>query len=41
MERKKGKQQRKEKKLSFFNLIEQRILYFERLDKKKTASNYI
>ena len=41
MERKKGKQQRKEKKLSFFNLIEQRILYFERRDKKKTASNYI
>ena len=41
MERKKGKQQRKEKKLSFFNLIEQRILYFERLNKKKTASNYI
>ena len=43
MERKKEKQQRKRKKrkLSFFNLIEQRILYFERLNKKKTASNYI
>ena len=41
MERKKGKQQRKEKKLSFFNLIEQRILYFERLDKSKRLSKYI
>ena len=30
MEReKKGKTTKKEKKLSFFNLIEQRILYFE------------
>ena len=30
MERKKGKQQRKEKKLSFFNLIEQRNLVFRK-----------
>lgn len=40
MKKKEQEQQRNEKKLSFFDLIEQRILYFERLGKKKTAGNY-
>ena len=43
MDKKEPKQSQEEKgmKLSFFNLIEQRVSYFERLDKKKTANNYI